>query len=75
MEFIRHRWKMILLVALLIAAILGGHAFLEQHQGENVYRRIVCEGRTAERSCGSWDVNCRESVCGFPAAKSFFKQI
>ena len=51
------------------------HAFLEQHQGENVYRRIVCEGRTAERSCGSWDVNCRESVCGFPAAKSFFKQI
>lgn len=24
MEFIRHRWKMILLVALLTAAILGG---------------------------------------------------
>ena len=73
MEFIRHRWKMILLMALLIAAILGGAMLFWSSTREKTYTGgLFVEGRTAERSCGRQDVNCRESVCGFPAAKKLF---
>ena len=37
MEFIRHRWKMILLVALLIAAILGGAMLFWSSTREKMY--------------------------------------
>lgn len=37
MEFIRHRWKMILLVALLIAAILGGAMLFWSSTREKTY--------------------------------------
>ena len=37
MEFIRHRWKMILLVALLTAAILGGAMLFWSNTREKTY--------------------------------------
>ena len=37
MEFIRHRWKMILLVALLTAAILGGAMLFWSSTREKTY--------------------------------------
>ena len=37
MEFIRHRWKMILLMALLTAAILGGAMFFWSSTREKTY--------------------------------------
>ena len=79
MEFIRHRWKMILLMAFAYRKgdFRRRHAFLEQHsRRKRIQAGLFCEGRTAEKKL--WKAGCKtagNTVCGFPAAKTFLTNL
>ena len=71
MEFIRHRWKMILLMALLTAAVLGGAMLFWSSTKEKTYtggRFVKEESQKEDMRYESQSTKCRESTCGFLTA-------
>ena len=71
MEFIRHRWKMILLMALLTAAVLGGAMLFWSSTKEKTYTGglfVKEESQKEDMRYESQSTKCRESTCGFLTA-------
>lgn len=73
MEFIRHRWKMILLMALLTAAILGGAMLFWSSTREKTYTGglFVKEERQKEVA-GRQDVNWPGICLWIPGSEKLF---
>lgn len=71
MEFIRHRWKMILLTALLIAAVLGCALLFWSSTREKSYTGgLLVKEEQQKEDMRHEDQNAkyRESACGFLTA-------